>query len=299
MYRDIYCLIYRGVVVKEIIGWLIGIEDLAAKVYEKAALRLEEDKEFADFSRHISVEEKEHHNLMLKAQELTKNRKDYPSLIFLAEDRKQDIENQFLLNEKRIATGKFTKENFIDLIATTEFSEWNDMFLYVCNTLKHEFEEYVLAVAMIQRHKRGIEQFIESRPEYAKYLDKIKHLPKIWEEKLLVVDDEDVILDLLSTVLEDEGIIDTASDGAEGLKKLGEEHYGVIVTDFDMPIMNGKNFYNEAVAKYPNIKGRFLFFTGAIDEERSAFFKDNGIKYLQKPSQIKDIRKAVVDIICR
>jgi CheY-like chemotaxis protein len=203
------------------------------------------------------------------------------------------------LSEKRIATGKFTKENFIDLIATTEFSEWNDMFMYVCNTLKHEFKEYVPAVAMLQMHKRSTEQFIESRPEYAKYLDKIKHLPKIWEEKFLVVDDEEVILDLLATVLEDEGIIDTASDGAEGLKKLGEKYYAAIVTDFDMPIMNGKDFYNEAVAKYPNIKGRFLFFTGALDEERSSFFKDNEIKYLQKPSPIKDIRKAVVDIITR
>ena len=64
-----------------------------------------------------------------------------------------------------------------------------------------------------------------------------------------------------------------------------------------MPVMDGIEFYRRAVKRYPNIQGRFLFFTGLLDEERLSFFKENNLKYIVKPSPIGDIRKVVINIM--
>ena len=121
----------------------------------------------------------------------------------------------------------------------------------------------------------------------------------MWQEKILVVDDEKTLADLVATILYDEGAIETAANGQEGLKKIGGKYFAAVVTDVDMPVMGGIEFYKKAVEIYPNMKDRFLFFTGSAGEERIAFFNKNNLKYLTKPSPIGDIKKAVVDIISR
>lgn len=58
--------------------------------------------------------------------------------------------------------------------------------------------------------------------------------------RLLVVDDDSDYADSLVEVLRDEGHdVRRASDGAEGLRLLYEEHPSVVLLDVDMPVMNG------------------------------------------------------------
>ena len=104
---------------------------------------------------------------------------------------------------------------------------------------------------------------------------------------------------MLVAILEEDDTIHSASNGKDALRKLDDEHYSAIVSDVDMPLMNGIEFYKKAVEKYPNIRDRFLFFTGSFDLEVLDFFKQNKIKYLPKPSSITDIKKAVFEIISR
>ena len=283
---------------KAIIEWLLEIEDMAHKVYERAAMQLKDDKEFADLLWHLAADEKAHYNFMCKADELVKE-VDYPSVVSLNNEVKTKAEDYFLLCEKRIETNKLTKEKVIDFIVSTEFSEWNSMFLYVINTLKHSHRQFIPAVVNIQQHKRYIERFLEARPEFSQFLKRIQLLPRVWQEKRLVVDDEKTLADLVATILYDEGAIETAANGQEGLKKIGGKYFAAVVTDVDMPVMGGIEFYKKAVEIYPNMKDRFLFFTGSAGEERIAFFNKNNLKYLTKPSPIGDIKKAVVDIISR
>ncbi|MBI5048240.1 MAG: response regulator [Deltaproteobacteria bacterium] len=140
---------------------------------------------------------------------------------------------------------------------------------------------------------------METRKEFSKPLAEIKSLSRVWQEKLLIVDDENMLTDLIAAILEDEGDVETAANGEEGLKKIGEKYFAAIVTDVDMPVMNGIEFYKKAVEMYPNIKDRFLFFTGFPDKERIAFFRENNLKYLPKPSSIDDIKRTVINIIER
>ena len=59
-----------------------------------------------------------------------------------------------------------------------------------------------------------------------------------------------------------EGEIDIAHDEEEGMNKLSRQDYDLVISDIDMPIMDGLNFYLKAVKKYPSLKGKFLFMTG-------------------------------------
>jgi CheY-like chemotaxis protein len=281
---------------KEIIEWLIGIEDRSHKAYERAAMQLKDDKEFADFLWHLAADEKVHYNFMCKAAELVKGT-DYPSVVSLNNEARQKVEDYFLLCEKRIEANKLTRENVIDCIISTEFSEWNNMFLYVVNTLKRSHREFIPAAVNMQQHKRYVERFLEARPEFSQFLKRIQLLSRVWQEKILVVEDDKILANLLAAILEDEGAVETAANGEEGLKKVGEKYFAAIVTDVDMPVMDGIEFYKKAIKLYPNIKGRFLFFTGLSVEERLAFFRTNNLKYLMKPSPIADIKKAVINVI--
>lgn len=284
---------------KEIIDWIIGIEDRAHKVYEKAAFLLKDDKAFADFLWHLAADEKGHYDSMCMAAEVIKGEEDYPSLVLIGDVVKQKIEAYFGLCEKRIEANKLTKENLIDFIAATEYSEWNDLFVYAVNILKHSHRQFIPAVVNMQQHRKYIERFLEPYPEFGKFLEKVRQLTALWQEQILVVDDDNAIVDLLKAILSDEGVIEGAVNGEEGLEKIGEKYFAAIVTDVDMPVMNGIEFYKKAVKLFPNVKDRFLFFTGLPDEERLSFFRENNLKFIIKPSPIDDIRKGVIGILSR
>src|SRR5687768_390333 len=68
-------------------------------------------------------------------------------------------------------------------------------------------------------------------------------LPAERSKRVLVVDDDLGIRDLLSTLLEDEGYdVDTATDGLEGLQHAASTHPDVVILDFMMPRCDGPAF---------------------------------------------------------
>lgn len=283
---------------KEIIEWLIEVENRAHKVYERAAMQFKDNKECAECLWRLAADEREHYDFMRRAAELIEGM-NYTSAISLSNETKQKIDDYFSLCEKRIDALNLTKEGLVDFIVSTEFSEWNDIYLYVMNVLNHKHKEFTPGKAKLQQHKRYIERFLEAKPEFRQYLRKIQALPKILEEKILVVDDDSTIVHLFAAILENEGAVETAANGEEGLKKLSEKYFSAIVADVDMPVMDGIEFYKKAVETYPHMNGRFLFLTGSDSNEHIAFFRKNNLKYLTKPSPIGDIKKAVVDILLR
>ena len=59
--------------------------------------------------------------------------------------------------------------------------------------------------------------------------------------KILVVDDSNMLRDMLKFALQDGGYTDVteAADGEEGLRKAQESQYDLVITDINMPKMNG------------------------------------------------------------
>lgn len=61
--------------------------------------------------------------------------------------------------------------------------------------------------------------------------------------QILIIDDEDNLRHMLSAMLSRQGYrVDTAENGAEGLRLLGEKVYDFILCDIRMPEMDGKEF---------------------------------------------------------
>ena len=100
---------------------------------------------------------------------------------------------------------------------------------------------------------------------------------------VLYVDDEELLLDLCKTYLERTGdfLIETSEGARDALKKVKKNSYDAIVSDFQMPEMDGIAFLKEVRARFGDIP--FILFTGKGREEIVIEAIDNGVDfYLQK-----------------
>ena len=62
-------------------------------------------------------------------------------------------------------------------------------------------------------------------------------------KKVLIVDDDQVLRELLAKLLAGNGYVaDLAGDGQEALRKVEEKLYDYIITDINMPVMDGLTF---------------------------------------------------------
>lgn len=72
--------------------------------------------------------------------------------------------------------------------------------------------------------------------------------------KLLVLDDDPAILDMLFQSLSDEGYqVITARNGHEGLHRVEHDNFDLILLDLMMPGMNGEQFLAEMRRIWPNV----------------------------------------------
>ncbi len=283
---------------EEMIEWLINAEMRTYSVYNKAADYFQADKVFCRFIRQLADDEKLHHTIIMQAYEQIKGQENLPSLIaFISVDTRKDFDDCLSNIVKGIDNGTLTKSSLIDIIITLEFCEWNDGFVYILTSLKNNYPEFRTAAIDINKHRMVIKRYLDSHRDSRKYLERITNLHNIWDEKILIVDDEQMIVNVMEALLSTEGIIETASNGSEALEKLRGQYYAAIISDINMPVMDGVDFYKKAVELYPSINKRFLFFSGRIDEEQAEFFKKNNLQYLLKPSHLKDIRSKVIGIL--
>ncbi len=62
------------------------------------------------------------------------------------------------------------------------------------------------------------------------------------EQRVLIIDDEPAILELISESLTRKGYtVDVAENGEKGIEKISSNEYGLILTDMKMPGMSGKD----------------------------------------------------------
>nr|MDJ0668165.1 response regulator [Desulfobacterales bacterium] len=126
---------------------------------------------------------------------------------------------------------------------------------------------------------------------------KIRALPPVWQEKILIVDDQPSIVELLRAILSREGRVHTAMNGAEGLKKISEHYFAVIISDIDMPIMNGWRFYRRLQKQFSGIGRRFIFITGNRASSEVLRIKQHELNLLYKPFSLADLRRVVYGLM--
>jgi len=112
---------------------------------------------------------------------------------------------------------------------------------------------------------------------------------------VLVVDDEEAILDLVSEVLTSAGYkVDTASDGEAALRQLQSKDFDLTICDWKMPGLNGRELYDRLSVEDPSAARRFIFMTGdVINEKIEVFLKQHKRLCLPKPFSIVEFRFAI------
>ncbi len=284
---------------KEIIDWLSHFEEMVGLCYKNAAEIFQDDAKLSGFLQHLSQDEFLHYQMISKAADCIEEKNDFTSSITLDKETKEKLGAPFKDIERILSKGNLSKEELIELVATSELSELNDIFLLVMNTLKKSKKEFMDAAAKMQQHRDYIVKFVESLPYGNTLLNKFQNLQPLWHKRLLIVDDTSSVTNLLSIMFKKEFIVETAENGKEGLKKTNDQRFDAIISDINMPIMNGVDFFSEAVKKEPDIRNRFLFFTGEIDLELAEFFDANNLGYLEKPVSIYELRQKVAEILNR
>ena len=114
-------------------------------------------------------------------------------------------------------------------------------------------------------------------------------------QSILIVDDEEIIRDFLSEVLEDFDIT-IACDGDEAIDRLKEKRFDLILTDLRMPKVSGEEVVKAArdldpEAKVIVISGYSSLYTVSQSVNYGAF------AFLSKPFSIKELMQTVTNAL--
>jgi signal transduction histidine kinase/ActR/RegA family two-component response regulator len=115
------------------------------------------------------------------------------------------------------------------------------------------------------------------------------------DETILVVEDEELVRDLTSTLLRRQGYHVLAAEGPEDALRLSEGHPNTIhllLTDLVMPEMNGQALARRVEARRPGL--RVLFMSGYTDDEvLRTGISQASVHFLSKPFSQEELAVAV------
>lgn len=119
-------------------------------------------------------------------------------------------------------------------------------------------------------------------------------------KKILVVDDEDSIRELLTALLEENGYtVDTAKDGEEALLKLRDQNPDLVLLDMMMPGMSGRELCEKIRSdpKTKNMKVAFLTVAKFSEIGKEALDKMHVLDYITKPFDNEDLLGRIKKIL--
>ena len=117
--------------------------------------------------------------------------------------------------------------------------------------------------------------------------------------RVLVVDDQLTMRALARSTLQQLGFSDIAdaSDGEEGLRALMQQPANLVISDFNMPKLDGLGLLRAIRAHPPIAQTAFIMLTGRADRElvqRAVQFGVNN--YLVKPFTVADLKGKIEQV---
>ncbi len=117
--------------------------------------------------------------------------------------------------------------------------------------------------------------------------------------RILVIDDERAVRELISDALKIEGHdVLTANDGKEGLDLISQHRFDLVFCDLRMPEMDGQALYEEVQRYHPQVLKRIVFVTAqANSADYGPFLRETGIPVIEKPFSLSQLRQAVTKMV--
>ncbi|SEQ21697.1 two-component system, chemotaxis family, response regulator CheY [Ectothiorhodospira magna] len=122
----------------------------------------------------------------------------------------------------------------------------------------------------------------------------------ITEVRVLLVDDSRMARNHLRRVLEHVGAqhIDEVENGALALEQLSQHEYDLVVTDYNMPVMDGQALVNEIRSNPAYVHIPVMMVTSESDISRLSSVKQAGVSAIcDKPFEVNQVRKLLKRII--
>ena len=117
--------------------------------------------------------------------------------------------------------------------------------------------------------------------------------------RVLIVDDEEIIREIISYAIKENGFIaEGASNGEEALKKVAQERPDIIILDVAMPQMGGFEVC-ERLRKNPDTRDIPIIFFSAQRgiEEIIQDMPGAPIEYIEKPGDIEYLLKQINSLV--
>jgi len=119
-------------------------------------------------------------------------------------------------------------------------------------------------------------------------------------KKVLVVDDEIHIVHVVAIKLRNNGFqVVTAENGAEAFEVAIEERPDIVVTDYQMPVMNGIELIEKLRAEPETRKVPVILLTArnfAIEKDKSEQLQVS--ECLSKPFSPKELLRSIESVLC-
>ncbi|MCB1972917.1 MAG: response regulator [Geminicoccaceae bacterium] len=114
-------------------------------------------------------------------------------------------------------------------------------------------------------------------------------------KKILTVDDSRTMREMLRHTLADAGFeVVTAEDGADGIRKLRESQPDVVITDINMPVMDGFEFIENVRSSEEYNRVPILVLTTESAPEKKKRAQDAGATgWIVKPFDPEKLTRAV------
>lgn len=128
--------------------------------------------------------------------------------------------------------------------------------------------------------------------------DRDKELPEAQKHVMLVVEDNNELVDFISTIFAKDFDVHSAADGIEGASKASELHPSVIISDIMMPVMDGIEMLgqlrnNPETSHIPVV----VLTAKSQDSDMIEGFKAGADVYLSKPFSPEVITSAVHSVL--
>jgi DNA-binding NtrC family response regulator len=134
-------------------------------------------------------------------------------------------------------------------------------------------------------------------PKLEKLIQEKTDLVKLRVKPILIVDDEASMRESLRDWFLDLGYqAETARDGEEALKLIGDKNYGLLILDLKLPGQDGIEVLKKARKLHSDLRGIIITAYPSVDTAREAI-KQGAIDYLPKPFELSELEKLVEENI--
>ena len=112
-------------------------------------------------------------------------------------------------------------------------------------------------------------------------------------DKILIIDDDKTLMDILSQVLHEKGFyVTVARDGNKALKKIKDNFYAVMLIDIKLPDIDGIELISKMHKTDPDMRKIILTGNPSLDNIQKAL-KGGAHDYLIKPAKLDDILNTI------